>query len=102
MNNQFDITNHKWSHPSIKGCEIFPDDFWLSGSENPLAIGLCKNDVISISKHFYNQLSTHERLEYINAIRGADCKAPKKDSELTTDEWIKKNFPEQANLGVRL
>ena len=29
-----------------------------------------EDDVVTIAKHFYGNLSTHERLEFINEIRG--------------------------------
>jgi len=31
-----------------------------------------KRDVIAAAKHIYDQLSTHERLAFINEIRGMD------------------------------
>lgn len=84
MANQFDITKHKWRDgdrgrmsntimalPTNNGNLILDiDDDQPSYHNNQITIHIYKDDAIAIAKHFYEKLSTHERLEYINSIRG--------------------------------
>lgn len=55
-----------------------------------------------IGKKFAGAMVTDEGQEdrFIDAV--IDYKVTKKNKELTTDEWIKKNFPDQNNIGVVL
>ena len=57
-----DITKHEWTQEDVY-LSVYSDNILLEGS-------VYKNDAIAIAKHFHDNLSTHERLEFINAIRG--------------------------------
>ena len=44
--------------------------------EEYLRSTIYQKDAIELAKHFYSQLSTHDRIEYINAIRQVEPISP--------------------------
>ena len=73
-----DITKHEWVSDSSMGeanisviwCEDNCITLNVGNKEESLCSSIYRDDAIAMAKHFYDNLSTHDRLELINAIRG--------------------------------
>ena len=66
------IENHDWCDPNIDTLNAEPtfNRERIVVTSDEYSYKIYKDDAIAIARHFYEKLSTHERLEYINSIRG--------------------------------